>query len=469
MAKTKVRDLKVWILGVPIDEINRQEALEKTVAMVKDYSYESSYVATVNLDFIANAIGFFGIKNREFIKVLREAKVSCADGMPIVALSRLFGNPVPERVTGQDLFPMIASEFAITNRSIFLLGGTEEILERCSKKLLIENPLIKITGELSPKIYINGDKLKQSPQKDQLILEKINEASPDLLFLQLGSPKQELWYARVQNELKVPVTIGIGGTFERYTGHVKRAPEWMQETGLEWVHRLTKEPSRLFKRYFLDGVKLLWLGIPLITYFYLNKWISLIFHCNRCLDGCEEAPYLFLSPDHNIIILKLPCLLNREEAVKFRSFFDDALDQDAIIVDFKNLWHLDLNGFYLLFELWNFASKNRKRIFALNIPDNIRHLLKLNRLYDVIEPDVSSIETILHALNTDHLFESVKQENGIVSISFLGAMTNDRDYNEIMRNLLNMMEGKRVVLNLDYVFEIESRGESFLAQLRERL
>lgn len=469
MAKAKIRDLKVWILGVPIDEINRQEALDKTIEIVKDYHYESSYLATVNLDFIANAVGFFGIKNREFIKVLREAKISCADGMPIVSLSRLFGNPLPERVTGQDLFPLIAKAFAASGKSIFLLGGTKEILEQCSKKLLLENPLIKISGELAPKIEIDPESLSRSPQKDQLILEKINDASPDLLFLQLGSPKQELWYARVKKDLKVPAAIGIGGTFERYTGHVKRAPVWMQTYGLEWVHRLIKEPKRLFKRYFLDGIKLLWLGIPFLAYFYFNKWMTSFLHCRSCLDGCEEAPFLFLSPDHNIIILKLPCLLDREEGVKFRSFFEDALEQDAIIVDFKNLRHLDLNGFYLLFELWDFAKKNQKRIFATNISKNICHLLRLNRLYDVIEPDFASIETILHALNTDQLYESVKQENGLVSISFLGAMTNERDYDEIMRNLLNMIEGKKVVINIDYVSEIESRGASFLAQLEERL
>lgn len=469
MAKAKIRDLKVWILGVPIDEINRNDALDKTLAIVKDYDYKPSYIATVNLDFIANAVGYFGIKNREFLKVLRAAKVSCADGMPIVALSRLFGNPIPERVTGQDLFPMIIREFASLNRSIFLLGGTREVLEQCSKKLLLDNPLIRISGELAPKIEIDRKASSQFPQKDQLILAKINDASPDLLFLQLGSPKQELWYSRIEKDLKVPVAMGIGGTFERFTGHVKRAPVWMQKYGLEWIHRLLKEPKRLFKRYFFDGIKLLWLAIPFLFYYYLNKGIMSLLHCNRCLDGCEEAPYLFLSPDNNIIILKLPCHLNREEAVKLRAFFEDALDQDAIIVDFKNLRHLDLNGFYLLFELFDAASKNRKRIFAINLSMNIRHLLKLNRLYDVIEPHIASIAAILFALNTDQLFESVKQENGAVSISFLGAMTNDRDYDEITRNLLNMIDGKKVVLNLDYVTDIESRGESFLTQLRERL
>lgn len=468
MVKAKARDLKVWILGVPLDELNRQEVLSTIVSTVKDYDYVPSYIATVNLDYIANAISWFGIKDREFIRVLREAKVSCADGMPLVFLSRLLGNPLPERVTGQDLFPLIAREFSQAGRSLFLLGGTKEILEQCSKKLLLENPLIKIAGELSPGIKVARE-YGRAPQKDQIILDKINEASPDLLFLQLGSPKQELWYSRVQNELKVPATIGIGGTFERYTGYIKRAPDWMQKRGLEWVFRLIKEPGRLFKRYFLDGLKFLWLGLPLLTYFYLNKWITALIHCNRCLDGCEEAPYLFLSPDHNIIITKLPCLLNREEAVKFRAFFDDAREQDAIIVDFKNLRHLDLNGFYLLFELWDFARRHQKRIFAIDIPVNILHLLKLNRLYDVLKPDITDIEGILRSLNTTDLFESVKQENSVISLSFLGAMTNDRDYDSIMRNLLNMMEGKRVSVNLDYVSEIESRGRSFLAQLRERL
>ncbi len=465
MAETKTRTLKIWLLGLSIDPVREKEAVYKINQLIHSYRNEPQYVATVNTDFIANAIGFFGIKNFEFLKVLRNAKVVVADGYPLVLLSKILGNPLPARVTGQDLMPLLIKSFADQKRSIYLLGGTQDIIEKTVTKMLLENPFLKIDGFAAPRIAINGQDLIMAPEADQLILNKINDTDAELLFLQLGSPKQEIWFDRVKNSLNIPIAMGVGGAFERYVGWVKRAPRWMQENGLEWLYRMIQEPARLIKRYSYDLVKLFWLSCPLIVYFYLNKWITSITHIRSCLDDCERQPYLYLSPDKNLIVIKLPCLFDLDGVERVINHFDDGLEQDALIVDFKNLRHIDLYGFDYLAKIWGEAKALNKRIFAINVSSHIVNLFKLNRLWDVLEKDVTDIKGVLEQLNTRYLFQSINQEEETLTLSFLGPLTNEEDYDQIIRNLLQIVDGKQIRIDLDYATLVENRAESFLMKL----
>jgi exopolysaccharide biosynthesis WecB/TagA/CpsF family protein len=467
MVKAENRPLRIWLLGVPIDHTNRQQTVNSTMELTKDYSYKPSYIATINTDFIANAIGWTAIKDREFIKVLRKAKIATADGMPLVYLSRLLGNPLPERVTGQDLFPILAEAVSEMHKSLFLLGGDVNVLTKCSSKLLMENPLLKIAGELAPHIHLNGKELQIAPQKDHLILDKINNSQTDLLFLQLGSPKQELWFSRVETELKVPVVIGIGGAFERYTGLIKRAPHWMQSSGFEWIWRLIQEPKRLFKRYLMDGLKFLWLSIPLSFVFYFNKLRYNWLHEPNCPDHCERYPYLYLSPKNSITVVKLPCLLDQSESDKMHPVVEDALEQDIIVIDFEKTRHIDLYGCYFLYDTWKKARQNQKPIFAIHLKPSLKTFFKLNRLDDIILPDVTTMPSILDNLNTDELFQAIHQDGDTVTLSFLGSLNNERDYDDLLRKLLNVLENKKLDVDLSYVTELESRGKSFLLQLQQ--
>lgn len=466
MAETKTRTLKIWLLGCSIDPITHQEAVYKINQLIKSYQGYPQYVATINTDFIANAIGFTGIKNQEFLKVLRDSKVTVADGMPLVFLSRLLGNPLPERVTGQDLLPALIRSFSSQKRSIYLLGGSRAVIERTVAKMLFENPLLNIDGFAAPRIAISGEELIMAPEADQIILNGINETKAELLFLQLGSPKQEIWFNRVKDSLNTPIAIGVGGAFERYIGAVKRAPKWMQEWGLEWLYRAIQEPGRLIKRYAYDGLKFIWLSFPLLVFFHINKWVAYFTHTRGCLDDCERVPYLYLSPDKNLIVIKLPCLFDLEGIERVINAFDDGLEQDAIIVDCRNLRHLDLYGFDYLAKVWTEAKALNKRIFAINLNSDIKLLFKLNRLWDIVEADVTDIKGVLEQLNTQNLFQSVNQEEETLTISFLGPLTNEEDYELITRNLLQIIDGKKIHIDLDYVTLIENRAQSFLMKIK---
>ena len=253
----------VSIFRIPVAKVTEAEAVERIVELAKSRRSPSPvprspfpvphspfFVATLNVDFVANAVSgwpFGG--NDELWGYLKNADMVTADGMPIVLLSKLLRNPLPERVTGADMVPAICSRFAEEGLSVYVLGGERGVLDEAFAKL----PPVKVAG-LDP-AFVKLD--EEQPE----IVERINAAKPDLLFVALGNPKQELWMGRNAARLDVPVMIGVGGTFNFIAGKVKRAPRWIQRSGLEWVYRICQEPGRLWRRYAYGLVKFSWLSL----------------------------------------------------------------------------------------------------------------------------------------------------------------------------------------------------------------
>ena len=239
------------LFGIPVARVTEAEAVDRITAMAKGPRQgRAAFVATLNVDFVANAVSgwpFGG--NDELWGYLKNADFVTADGMPIVLLSKLLRRPLPERVTGADMVPAICRRFAEEGLSIYVLGGSQPALDEAFAKL----PPVRVAGVDPAFVKLDEDQ----PE----IIDRINAARPDLLFVALGNPKQELWMGRNAAKLDVPVMIGVGGTFNFIAGRVKRAPKWMQRSGLEWVYRIIQEPGRLWRRYAYGLVKFAWLTV----------------------------------------------------------------------------------------------------------------------------------------------------------------------------------------------------------------
>ena len=244
----------VRLFGIPVAKITTEEALERIVEMAKAKRKGAAVVATVNVDFVANAVSGWPFKgNDELWGYLKNADLVTADGFPIVTLSKLLRDPLPERVAGSDLVPMICRRFASEGLGIYVLGGTKESLDEAFAKILAESPDLRIAGTDTSFVNLDEDQSE--------VVGRINAAHPDLLFVALGNPKQELWMGRNAGRLDVPVMIGVGGSFNFVSGRVKRAPKWVQRLCLEWVYRIMQEPGRLWKRYAYGLVKFSWLSL----------------------------------------------------------------------------------------------------------------------------------------------------------------------------------------------------------------
>jgi exopolysaccharide biosynthesis WecB/TagA/CpsF family protein len=266
---------QVVILGIPFENLDINQSVERIFELIDDYFLDERprLVATVNVDFLVNTHSWRLNRTRhpELLEILRNADLVTADGMPIVWASKLMGKPLKQRVPGSDLLPKIARKAAEENKSIFLLGGREGIAEKAAKILKSKFPNLIIRGVLSPVVHVEGQKLLWAERDDLPIIKIINNSSPDILLIGFGNPKQELWFHRNQSRLKVPVSIGIGGTYEFIVGTVTRAPAWMRNSGLEWMYRLSQDPKRLFRRYFIDFFKYGSGIIPLILYYRFLK------------------------------------------------------------------------------------------------------------------------------------------------------------------------------------------------------
>ena len=213
-----------------------------------------AFVATLNVDFVSNAVSgwpFGG--NDELWGYLKKADFVTADGMPIVLLSRILRRPLPSRVTGADMVPAICRRCAEEGLSVYVLGGDEDAVGAAFEKLKDGSCELRVAGIDPAFVKLDEDQ----PE----IVERINAARPDILFVALGNPKQELWMGRNAAKLEVGAMIGIGGTFNFIAGRVKRAPRWMQKCGLEWIYRIIQEPGRLWRRYAYGLVKFSWLSL----------------------------------------------------------------------------------------------------------------------------------------------------------------------------------------------------------------
>ena len=196
--------------------------------------------------------------------------------MPIVLLSKLLRDPLPARVTGADMVPAICRRCAEEGLSVYVLGGDKDTVEAAFEKLR------KINGQdarcpsgtaancqlptINYQLSIAGidDSFIKLDQDQPAVIDRINAAKPDVLFVALGNPKQELWMGRNRAKLDVGVMIGVGGTFNFIAGKVKRAPKWMQRCGLEWIYRILQEPGRLWRRYAYGLFKFSWLSFRIL-------------------------------------------------------------------------------------------------------------------------------------------------------------------------------------------------------------
>ena len=243
------------LFGIPVARVTEAEAVERIVGMAKG-RHAAAFVATLNVDFVANAVSgwpFGG--NDELWGYLRNADFVTADGMPIVMLSKLLRRPIPERVTGADMVPRICRRCAEEGLSVYVLGGDKAAVEEAFAKM--ECAGLKVAGV--------DDSFVKLDREQPEIVARINAAKPDMLFVALGNPKQELWMGRNAAKLDVGAMIGIGGTFNFIAGRVKRAPKWMQAGGLEWIYRIIQEPGRLWKRYAYGLVKFSWLSLRAVA------------------------------------------------------------------------------------------------------------------------------------------------------------------------------------------------------------
>lgn len=232
----------VYIRGVALHAITEVQCVQHVLDELD--AGRGGVLVTPNLDHLHRCI-----HDVSFGALVAEADLVVADGMPLVWASRLQGTPLPQRVAGSNLISSLSAAAGARNRSVFLLGGAPGTAEAAAKVLTDKFPQVKIAGTYCPPVGFEYD-----PAQVAEIVRQLKEAAADIVYVALGSPKQEKLIERIRAALPQAWWAGVGVSFSFLCGDVKRAPKWMQKTGLEWVHRLSQEPKRLFHRYIVVGL-----------------------------------------------------------------------------------------------------------------------------------------------------------------------------------------------------------------------
>lgn len=223
---------KVNILGVKVDKVNIFEASDSIIKFIESGDKGRS-VFTPNSEIIMMAY-----RDESFRDLLNSSDLLTADGIGVVYASRIVKNPIKERAPGYDIACVTLEKLSKKGGRVYLFGSKPGVAEKAGENITKKYPGIKIAG------YSDG---YFNEEKEQTIIENINRANPDLLFVCLGAPKQEKWISAHKSELNAGVCMGIGGSLDVFAGTVKRAPEFFTKHGIEWLYRLMKQPSRFVR------------------------------------------------------------------------------------------------------------------------------------------------------------------------------------------------------------------------------
>ncbi|MBD2447498.1 WecB/TagA/CpsF family glycosyltransferase [Nostoc sp. FACHB-152] len=240
--------MRVNICGVEIDKYSFDEVIEQIVKHTVA-SGKPEYVVTPNAMHI-----LLLQKDAEFHNIYSKSFLVVPDGVSLLWAAKFLKTPLQGRVNGTDLFEKLCAVAAQKGLKVFLLGGRPGAAQKAKEVLEARHPNLAIVGTYCPPYGFESQ-----PEELDFINSQIKAASPDILFVGLGAPKQEKWIAANYLELGVPISVGIGVSFELVANMVRRAPVWMQKTGLEWLFRLIVEPQRLWKRYIVGNPTFIWL------------------------------------------------------------------------------------------------------------------------------------------------------------------------------------------------------------------
>ena len=220
---------RIDLLGVPVDCVTMDQALDWADSMMKGPHPRT--ILAVNPEKVMRAQ-----QDGKLLDQLRAADLLIPDGIGIVLAARLLGLGHAERVPGAELMPKLCERAVSKGYTVFLFGASEEVNQQAVAVLRERYPGIRIVG--SQHGYVKDEDMPA-------VITCINECQPDLLFVALGSPHQELWMARYLPQLTVKVCQGVGGTFDVIAGRVRRAPKVFRTLHLEWFYRLASDPSRI--------------------------------------------------------------------------------------------------------------------------------------------------------------------------------------------------------------------------------
>jgi N-acetylglucosaminyldiphosphoundecaprenol N-acetyl-beta-D-mannosaminyltransferase len=238
------RPSRLLLAGVPVDRMTMRQSLAWIENHLRNRSDRPLLVMGPNAHIVTTAQ-----RSPQFLSALAAADLAVPDGISVVLAGLLLGQPIPERVTGGDLMEQLCIFAARQNLSVFFLGGLPGAAEGAAAALQQRNPGLRVTCCCPPCHF------EEDPAALATVLDTIRAATPDILCVAIGVPRQEIWMHHHCPSLPIRLAISVGAALDTQAGLRRRAPAWTHSLGLEWAYRLAREPRRLWRRYLIGNTR----------------------------------------------------------------------------------------------------------------------------------------------------------------------------------------------------------------------
>ncbi len=438
--------LPITILGVAFDHVTLHQTVRRIEEMIN--SRQPHYVATANVDFLVQSM-----YDVELHRILLDAHLVVCDGTPLIWTSRLLGNPLPERVAGSDLTPLLIRLAVGKKYRIFLLGATPTSNDKAVANLQAQYPDLIIAGHYAPPFRA----LMEMDHEE--IRRQIHAAHPDILFVSLGCPKQEKWIGMHYRSLGVPVVIGVGAVVDFLAGYFKRAPRWMQLCGLEWVYRMSQEPRRLVKRYAAD----LWhFGLA------ISQQLFRLRARRRVEPSRTRAAFVMIEPEWQRITS--PEHLNAATIRRDLEIWNQVGDRHCLI-DVSEIESIDSTGIGLLTRLHHCLEMAGHSLILLAPSHKLRRVLKLMQLdhYFLVALDAVEARRIIVAREEKRALTVVMSPNERILLQGEITAANADEMWDLLKGTVHTLctTNSRILIDLSDVTFIDSTGLGLLIKARK--
>ena len=447
---TAAPDPATYVLfGIPFSDVTFAEA----VAWVRQRvaARRPAYIATANMDFVMQAW-----RDPEMQRILLEADLCVADGIPIVWMSRLFGPRLRQRVTGSDLVPMLAEMARDCDYSLFHLGGAPGVAEKSAQALQQRYPGLRVTGCYAPPM---AELLHMNHAE---ILARLAAAEPDILYIAFGAPKQEKFAAMHVGQWRVPVAMGVGGSLDFLAGTQQRAPRLVQKLALEWLWRMLTNPRRLMKRY---------LGNLVFFFAACLRLLAIRAGRDRAAGGWPDGELAGRWPAQ---VARFQNLRTAAAAAEFLRALEPAARRQCVVLDLRGVAQLSSLDLGALVRLAKTSRVACHRLFLAGAGSRVRQFVRASRLTEYLDLPATpaELETSLRALDAAARDGEVRRAaDGLVLIRTPADLTaaNLGDFRWRVEQALEKSDGTRAwIVDAGATRFMDSSALSFLVGLKKR-
>ena len=347
-----------WVLGIPIDAVDMKTVLRKIEAAVANSV--PFFLSTANLNFLIASKS-----DAEFRSSLLLSDLCTADGMPVVWVARLLGIPIQGRLAGADIFEALKSTKCSAPLKMFLFGGAEGVAATACKKLNSESIGVACVGS-----YYPGFGAVDEISSD-VTIQLINSSNADFLAVALGAKKGQAWLLKNHDRIQVPVRAHLGATINFQAGAIRRAPQYAQKFGLEWLWRIKEEPE-LWRRYWSDGMVFLRLlltqVLPLIA---VTQWMRLRQSVHDLVIEQRE--------DQKSVILSINGAATIQNIGTAATIFQEvAVGTKNIVINFSKTCVIDARFLGILSVLDKQLKKGHRKLTFKEVPRHVERIFRLS-------------------------------------------------------------------------------------------